>query len=50
MPYDFIAYQGSTTEIEPNLMEKFGFSAAVVLELMKRVPRDAYSLFENGKY
>lgn len=40
MPYDFIAYQGSTTEIEPILMEKYGFRAAVVLEVIKRIPRE----------
>ncbi|XP_036320015.1 piggyBac transposable element-derived protein 3-like [Rhagoletis pomonella] len=41
MPYDFIAYQGSSTEIEPSLINKLGFGASITLQLLKRVPQDS---------
>ncbi|XP_036345513.1 piggyBac transposable element-derived protein 3-like [Rhagoletis pomonella] len=41
MPYDFIAYQGSSTEIEPSLINKLGFGASITLQLRKRVPQDS---------
>ncbi|XP_017468501.1 PREDICTED: piggyBac transposable element-derived protein 3-like [Rhagoletis zephyria] len=41
MLYDFIAYQGSSTEIEPSLINKHGFGASITLQLLKRVPQDS---------
>ncbi|XP_017467392.1 PREDICTED: piggyBac transposable element-derived protein 3-like [Rhagoletis zephyria] len=41
MLYDFIAYQGSSTEIEPSLINKHGFNASITLQLLKRVPQDS---------
>lgn len=36
--YDFIVYQGSTSEINKEMIKQFGFGASVVLHLCKRIP------------
>lgn len=38
MPYDFIVYQGATTELDGDLLKCFGFCSAIVLHLSQRIP------------
>lgn len=41
IPYDFILYQGSTTEISAEMLNEFGFGASIVLHLSQRIPASA---------
>lgn len=45
--YDFILYQGSTTEISKELLDRFGLGASVVLHLAKNIPEESYLYFDN---
>lgn len=46
--YDFILYQGSNTEIEPNLLKCFGLGGSVVLTLTKNLePNKHFLHFDN---
>lgn len=38
-PYDFIVYQGSTTELSKDHLEQLGFGASIVLHLANRIPK-----------
>lgn len=39
MPYDFIVYQGASTELSQAAIKQYKFGAAVVLHLAERIPR-----------
>lgn len=39
-PYDFVIYQGSTAEINSEIL-KTGFDCAVKMKLVDRIPKDA---------
>lgn len=41
MPYDFIAYQGSSTELHEDKLTNLGFGASMVLQLAERIPSAA---------
>ncbi|KAG5886538.1 hypothetical protein JTB14_002035 [Gonioctena quinquepunctata] len=47
MAYDFIIYQGSTTELDKQLLAKFGRGATVILKLSERIQRDSFLFFDN---
>lgn len=47
MAYDFLIYQGSTTEIPTEYLDKFGMGPSVVLQLTKDVPENTYVYFDN---
>jgi hypothetical protein len=44
IPYDFLIYQGATTEITPGFIKRFGFRDAVVLHLLKRISEPGHTL------
>lgn len=48
--HDFIIYQGSTTELDRNLLTKFGQGAAVVLQLSSLVTKDNHKLFFDNYF
>lgn len=45
LPYDFFIYQGSTTELSPTNLKKYGFCASVVLHLVNRLDRRGHQLY-----
>lgn len=45
--YDFIVYQGSTTEFDEFLLNKFGLGATSVLHLSQRIPEQRHLYFDN---
>lgn len=48
LPYDFMLYQGNTTELSSRNPKEFGFGAAVVLHLSERIVEPGYRLlFDN---
>lgn len=50
MPYDFFIYQGSTTELSPVNLQKFGFCASVVLHLAARFNERGHTLFYDNYF
>lgn len=40
-PYDFVMYQGPTTELDKDLLAKHGFSTAIIMKLAERIPIDS---------
>lgn len=48
MPYDFFIYQGSSTELSPTILKKFGFCASVVLHLAQRLDRRGHQLYYDN--
>lgn len=40
--YDFLVYQGSTTETNKEMLAKFGLGAAIVLKQSETVPKGHY--------
>lgn len=47
MCYDFLIYQGSSTEIDPECMKQFGLGAAIVISLSNRLEGGHYLYFDN---
>ncbi|KAJ3641828.1 hypothetical protein Zmor_028301 [Zophobas morio] len=47
MMYDFIIYQGGSTEFDQNILKKFGLGATVVFHLSQRIPQYYYLYFDN---
>jgi Transposase IS4 len=50
MPYDFLIYQGSATEINQEIMRKFGFRKAVVLHMAKRIANPGHKLYVDNYF
>lgn len=50
LPYDFFIYQGSTTELSPENLQKFGFCASVVLHLVARLNRTGHKLYYDNYF
>lgn len=50
MAYDFVLYQGSSTEIDNSLIKKFGFGAAIVLTLTKRISGLGHCLYFDNYF
>jgi hypothetical protein len=50
MPYDFLIYQGATTEITPGFLKRFGFGGAVVLHLSKRISEPGHKLYFDNYF
>ncbi|XP_068084155.1 piggyBac transposable element-derived protein 3-like [Anabrus simplex] len=46
--YDFLVYQGSTTELDQDTLKKFGLGASVVLHLAKRIDGEGHKLFYDN--
>lgn len=42
MVYNMLLYQGSTTEIDPNMLKKFGLGASVVLKLVEGLEKNKH--------
>ncbi|XP_037026607.1 piggyBac transposable element-derived protein 3-like [Bradysia coprophila] len=45
LAYDFICYQGSTTEFDPKMLSTFGSGATMVLHLANRIDKSGHKLF-----
>lgn len=50
MPFDFFVYQGSSTELSPSNLKKFGFCASVVLHLVERLKRRGHQLYYDNYF
>jgi hypothetical protein len=50
MPYDFLIYQGGTTEINQKMVQKFGFGGAIVLHLSKRISNPGHKLYFDNYF
>lgn len=50
LAYDFICYQGSTTEFDPNMLSTFGLGATMVLHLANRIDRSGHKLFFDNYF
>lgn len=51
LTYDFIVYQGSTTELRPEYKKDFGVTGALVLQLAERIPADVgHKLFYDNYF
>lgn len=52
MPYDFVAYEGASTELNGDMLRTLGFGASVVLHLTERIPVGApgHSLFFDNYF
>ncbi|XP_046392264.1 piggyBac transposable element-derived protein 3-like [Ischnura elegans] len=48
--YDFLVYQGATTEIEPEYLKRFGLGASVVLQLTKRIKTEGHFLYFDNYF
>lgn len=48
--YDFIVYQGKTTEFNQDMLKCFGQGATVVLQLMQRVQSEGHYLFFDNYF
>lgn len=47
---DFICYQGSTTEFDPEMLSTFGSGATMVLHLAKRINNSGHKLFFDNYF
>lgn len=45
LAYDFVCYQGSTTEFDPETLATFGSGATMVLHLANRIDKSGHKLF-----
>lgn len=50
LAYDFICYQGSTTEFDQDLLSTFGSGATMVLHLANRIDRRGHKLFFDNYF
>ncbi|XP_037048670.1 piggyBac transposable element-derived protein 2-like, partial [Bradysia coprophila] len=50
LAYDFVCYQGSTTEFNPEMLEAFGSGATMVLHLANRIERSGHKLFFDNYF
>lgn len=50
LAYDFICYQGSTTEFDPKTLATFGSGATMVLHLANRIDRSGHKLFFDNYF
>lgn len=50
LAYDFICYQGSTTEFDPEMLSTFGSGATMVLHLAKRIDKSGHKLFFDNYF
>lgn len=50
MLYDFLLYQGKTTELDQTNMKKFGQGASVVLHLINRIHKPGHHLFYDNYF
>lgn len=50
MAYDFLIYQGATTELDPDNLKKFGLGASVVLHLVKRIDNEGHKLYFDNYF
>lgn len=50
LAYDFITYQGSTTEFDPDILCTFGAGATMVLYLANRIDRSGHKLFFDNYF
>lgn len=50
LAYDFICYQGSTTEFDSKMLSTFGLGATMVLHLASRIDRRGHKLFFDNYF
>ena len=50
LAHNFIAYQGSTTEIDKNNIKNYGQSSAIVLELVKIVKKEGHRVYFDNYF
>lgn len=50
LAYDFVCYQGSTTEFDPRMLDKFGSGATMVLHLAQRIQNSGHKLFFDNYF
>lgn len=50
LAYDFVLYQGSTTEFNPKHLDSFGLGATIVLHLAKRIDKPGHELFFDNYF
>lgn len=50
LAYDFVVYQGSTTEFDPEILCTFGSGATMVLHLANRIDRSGHKLFFDNYF
>lgn len=50
LAYDFVCYQGSTTEFDPETLAKFGSGATMVLHLANRINGSGHKLFFDNYF
>lgn len=50
LAYDFVTYQGSTTEFDPDMLSKFGTGATMVLHLSSRIQHPGHKLFFDNYF
>lgn len=43
--YDFLIFQGSTTELDPNIQKNFGEGECVVMQFIERLKRDRHFVY-----
>jgi hypothetical protein len=48
LPYDFIMYQGSSTELSTDNLNKLGFGASIILHLSQRLSKAGHNLFMDN--
>lgn len=48
--YDFLLYQGSTTELNENIQKKFGLGGAVILKLTMELKKKRHFLYMDNFY
>lgn len=48
--YDFIIYQGQSTEMDPNIQKKFGLASSVVLHLSRRIEKQGHKLYFDNYF
>lgn len=50
LAYDFICYQGSTTEFDSKMLSTFGLGATMVLHLANRIDKSGHKLFFDNYF
>lgn len=50
LAYDFVSYQGSTTEFDQEFLSNFGSGATMVLHLANRIDRSGHKLFFDNYF
>lgn len=50
LAYDFLLYQGATTDLDENILKNYGFAAAVVMKLSNRLDEKGYYLYFDNYF